>query len=365
VRLRWSFGAGMVALVVTTALVAGACGKSNSSKDSAGSTATTASQVACATGSLTGAGSTFVQTIAQQWIKDFQNKCAGATINYQGVGSGAGVTQFNAGTVDFGASDAVMKPEEEAAANAKGGAVLHIPWSSGGIAVEFHVSGLTDLKLSPDTLAGIFAGTVKTWNASEIKADNSGASLPSTPIQVVHRSDGSGTTNAFTSYLTAVSPTVWKAGAGKDVPWPTGQGAKGSDGVTSAVKQTDGAIGYAEVSYAKGSGLGMANIKNAYGSFVAPDAANVAAALAEATVPDNLKIVPNFKATGADSYPISIPTWVIVFQKPADAAKGKLLKAFLEYAVGAGQSAAKGLYYAPLPQALQDKVKAAVESIQA
>jgi phosphate transport system substrate-binding protein len=355
----------LVALVVVMAVVAGACGSSKKSSSSSGTTATTAAQVACATGTITGAGSTFVQTVAQQWIKDFQAKCPGATINYQGVGSGAGITQFNAGTVDFGASDAVMKPEEEAAANAKGGAVLHIPWSGGGIAVEFHVTGVTDLKLSPETLAGIFAGTVKTWNAAEIKADNSGASLPSTPIQVVHRSDGSGTTNAFTSYLTAVSPTVWKAGAGKDVPWPTGQGAKGSDGVTAAVKQTDGAIGYAEVSYAKGSGLGIASIKNPYGSFVQPDADNVAAALAEATTPDNLKIVPNYKPTDAKAYPISTPTWVLVFAKPADAAKGKLLKAFLEYAVGAGQLSAKGLYYAPLPSALQDKVKAAVESIQA
>ncbi|MBV9934346.1 MAG: phosphate ABC transporter substrate-binding protein PstS [Actinobacteria bacterium] len=364
-RLRNRLGTGLVAAIVGVALVATACGKSSKSSSSNGTTGTTTAQVACATGTITGAGSTFVQTIAQQWIKDFQAKCSGATINYQGVGSGAGITQFNAGTVDFGASDAVMKPEEEAAAKAKGGDVLHIPWSAGGIAIEFHLSGVTDLKLSPDTLAGIFAGTVKTWNASEIKADNSGASLPSTPIQVVHRSDGSGTTNAFTSYMTAVSPTIWKAGAGKDVPWPTGQGAKGSDGVTAAVKQTDGAIGYAEVSYAKGSGLGIASIKNTSGSFVQPDADNVAAALAEATVPADLKIVPNFKPTDAKAYPISIPTWAIVFQKPADAAKGKLLKAFLEYAVGPGQSAAKGLYYAPLPTDLQTKVKAAVESIQA
>src|SRR5438105_11595959 len=149
---------------MATVVAAGACGKSSKASNSNSSTATTATQVTCATGTLTGAGSTFVQTIAQQWIKDFQAKCAGATINYQGVGSGAGITQFNAGTVDFGASDAVMKPEEEAAASAKGGPVLHIPWSAGGIAVEFHVSGLTELKLSPDTLAGIFAGTVKTWN---------------------------------------------------------------------------------------------------------------------------------------------------------------------------------------------------------
>ena len=270
------------------------------------------------------------------------------------------------GTVDFGASDAVMKPEEEAAAVAKGGPVLHIPWSGGGIAIEYNLTGVRGLKLSPETLAGIFAGTIKTWNASEIKADNSGATLPSTAIQVVHRSDGSGTTNAFTSYLTAVAPTIWKAGKGKDVPWPTGQGAKGSDGVTATVKQTDGAIGYAEVSYPKAErASGSRPSKNPYGHFVQPDADNVAAALSEATTPADLKIVPNYKPADATAYPISTPTWVLVFAKPADAAKGKLLKAFLAYAVGAGQLSAKSLYYAPLPTALQDKAKAAVESIQA
>jgi phosphate transport system substrate-binding protein len=369
VRLRnWlgnGLGNGIVALVLVTVLVGGACGKSKSS--SGGTTATTAAQVACATGTVAGAGSTFVQTIAQQWIKDFTLKCPGATINYQGVGSGAGITQFIAGTVDFAGSDAVMKPEEETAAMAKGGGspLVYVPWSAGGIAVEFHLTGVTALKLSPETLAGIFAGTVKTWNAAEVKADNGGATLPSTPIQIVHRSDGSGTTNAFTSYLTAVAPTIWKAGKGKDVPWPAGQGAKGSDGVTATVKQTDGAIGYAELSYAKASGLGVAAVKNPSGAYVMPDADSVAAALSEATTPADLKIVPNFKPTGANAYPISIPTWAITFQKPADAAKGKLLKAFLAYAVGPGQLSAKSLYYAPLPTALQDKVKAAVESIQA
>jgi phosphate transport system substrate-binding protein len=257
-----------------------------------------------------------------------------------------------------------MKPEEEQAAVAKGGTVLTIPWSGGGVAVEYNLSGAPALKLSGDTLASIFAGKVKTWNDKMIAADgNSG--LPSTPIQVVHRSDGSGTTAAFTSYLTAVAPTVWTAGASKDVPWPTGQGAKGSDGVTAAVKQTPGAIGYSEVSFAKGSSLGIASIKNASGSFVPPDGKNVAAALAEATVPPDLKVKPNYKPAAADAYPISTPTFVLVFQKPANAAKGKLLKDFLLYAVGPGQGSAEGLYYAPLPSALQSKAKTAAESIQA
>jgi phosphate transport system substrate-binding protein len=281
------------------------------------------------------------------------------------VGSGAGIQQFTAGTVDFGASDAVMKPAEEAAAVAKGGPVLHIPWSGGGIAIEYNLSAVSDLKLSPETLAGIFAGKIKTWDAPEIKNDNSGASLPSTGIQVIHRSDGSGTTNAFTSYLTAVAPAIWTFGAAKDVPWPAGQGAKGSDGVTAAVKQAPGAVGYSEVSYPKGAGLGIAAIKNPSGSFVKPDGKNVAAALSEATTPPDLKIKPNYKPTSADAYPISTPTWALVFAKPADAAKGKLIKDFLLYAVGPGQSVADQLFYAPLPSALQQQDKTAINSIQA
>jgi len=355
----------LVVLVVAATVAAGACGKSKSSSGTAATTTST-TPVACATGTITGAGSTFVATLAQQWIKDFSKACPGATVSYQGVGSGAGITQFTAGTVDFGASDAVMKPTEEAAAAAKGGPVLHIPWSGGGVAIEFNVSGVTQLNLSADTLAGIFAGTIKKWDDALIKADNSGASLPSTAIQVVHRSDSSGTTNAFTSYLYAAAPTVWKTPGSKD--WPAtaaGQGAKGSDGVTATVKQTDGAIGYSELSYPKSSGLGVAAIKNPSGKFVLPDATTVAAALAEATTPADLKIVPNYKPTAADAYAISTPTWVLVFQKPADAAKGKLIKAFLEYAVGSGQDSAAGLFYAPLPKALQASAKAAVDSIQA
>jgi phosphate transport system substrate-binding protein len=285
-------------------------------------------------------------------------------VTYQGVGSGAGIQQFTAGTIDFGASDVLMTPTEEQGAVAKGGQVTTIPWSGGGIAIEYNLSGVSDLKLSPDTLAGIFAGKIKTWNDQAIKNDNSGANLPSTGIQVVHRSDGSGTTAAFTGYLTAVAPTVWTAGAAKDVPWPTGQGAKGSDGVTAQVKQTPGAIGYAEVSFAKGSSLGIASVKNASGAFVQPEPSNVTAALAEAQIPPDLKIKPNYKPTGAQAYPISTFTFALAFSKQKDPAKGKLLKDFLTYAVGPGQSAASGLFYAPLPTDLQTKDKAAVDAIQ-
>jgi phosphate transport system substrate-binding protein len=364
-RSRWA----LVAFpVVSLALVAGACGSDNNSSSSGnGTTSSTgqAASVTCASGSISGAGSTFVQTIAQQWIKDYAAACPGATVNYQGVGSGAGIQQFTAGTVDFAGSDVAMKPEEQTAAEAKWGPVVHIPWAAGGIAVEYNVKGVTDLKLSPTTLAGIFAGKITKWDDAAVKADNSGATLPSTGIQVVHRSDGSGTTAAFTAYLTAAAPTVWTAGSNKDVPWPTGQGAKGSDGVTAAVKQTDGSIGYAEVSFAKGGSLGMAKIKNPAGQWVAPDGPAVAAALAAATVPADLKIKINYAPTDPNAYPISTTTFVIVPQKPADAAKGKLLKAFIAYALTKGQQSADGLSYAPLPSTLVTQAKAAVDSIVA
>src|SRR5438270_769418 len=360
-RNRMRRGLGLIAVLAALSMMATACGSDNNGKSTSSGTTV---PIACDPGTISGAGSTFVQNIAQQWIKDFQGKCSGATVTYQGVGSGAGIQQFTAGTIDFGGSDVAMAPAEEQGAVAKGGAVTTIPWSGGGIAVEYNLSGISSLKLSPETIAGIFAGKVKTWSDNAIKNDNAGVTLPSTGIQVVHRSDGSGTTAAFTGYLTAVAPAVWKAGAAKDVPWPTGQGAKGSDGVTAAVKQTQGAIGYAEVSFAKGSSLGIASIKNASGAFVQPNAANVTAALAEVQIPPDLKSKPNYKPTAAAAYPISTPTFALAFAKQKDPAKGKVLKDFLTYAVGAGQAAAQGLYYAPLPSELATKAKAAVDAIQ-
>jgi phosphate transport system substrate-binding protein len=350
-------------IVAVALLGLAACGSDNNTS----STATTAAKanVECATGTISGAGATFPQTIVQQWIKEFQAACPGATVNYQGVGSGAGIQQFTAGTVDFGASDAVMKPEEEQAASAKGGQVLHIPWTSGGIAVMYNLSGVADLKLSADALAGIFAGTIKKWDDPKIAADNSGVTLPSTAIQVVHRSDGSGTTSVFTSYLTENAPTIWKAGAAKDVPWPVGQGAKGSDGVTATVKQGEGSIGYAEVSYAQGAGLRVAKLKNASGAFTSPTPEAVAAALATVTVPADLKIKVSYKPADPAAYPISTTTWALVFAKPADAAKAKLVKAFLTYALGAGQDSAKGLNYAPLPPSVLGPARNAVKGITA
>jgi phosphate transport system substrate-binding protein len=354
----------LAAIPLALLLVTAACGSDENptTQDAKGSIPKSAGE-SCAPGTISGAGATFPLTIVQQWIKDFGATCPSATVNYQGAGSGAGIAQFVAGTVDFGASDAVMKPDEQQPAEAKGGPVLHIPWTSGGIAVMYNLSGVPALKLSPETLAGIYAGKIVKWNDPKLVAENPGIKLPSSGIQVIHRSDGSGTTKVFTSYLKTVAPSIWTAGTDKDVPWPTGQGAKGSDGVTAAVKQTSGAIGYAELSFAQANALGVALIKNSAGSYVAPSPEAVAAALAEAKVPTDLKVEVSYTPTNPAAYPISTTTWALAFAKPADPAKAKLLKAFFLYALGPGQQAAAELSYAPLPQSLLEKAQAVVKAM--
>ncbi len=357
---RWlKAAAGAAAVMTATA----AC-SSSSKPASSGTTTTAAPKVQCATGSVSAAGSTFVQNLAQQWIKDYEAACPGATDNYQGVGSGAGVQQLLAGTVDFAGSDFPLGTADMATAQSKGGAVVQVPWAAGGIALEYKLNGVTDLKLSPDTIASIFAGKVTKWDDAAIKADNAGAALPSEGITVVHRSDGSGTTNALTSYLTAVSPGIWTFGSDKTWKSPAGQGAKGSDQVTAVVKQTEGAIGYAELSFAKGNSLSVAAVKNPSGQFVSPDSTSVKAALAEATVPGTGLVKLNFMPSDAGAYPISIATWAIVYQKPSDPAKAKLIQSFLTYASTTGQSAADGLYYTPLPAMFGSTDTALIASIQ-
>jgi phosphate transport system substrate-binding protein len=213
-------------------------------------------------------------------------------------------------------------------------------------------------------VAGIVAGRITRWDDPALKGDNPQAPLPAVAIQVVHRSDGSGTTQVFTSYLTEVASSVWTAGADKDVPWPTGQGAKGSDGVTAVVKQTEGAISYAEVSFAEANGLGVARIRNAAGQFVGPTAEGVTAALEDAIVPPDLRVRVTFTPAKPEAYPISTTTWALVHAKPRDAARGALIQSFLLYALGPGQQAAGGLSYAPLPRALAVRAQAAVDSME-
>jgi phosphate transport system substrate-binding protein len=357
------------AVTATLALVASACGTNNNTPSAASTTTTqpatattTAVPVACATGTLSGAGSTFVSTLATQWIKDYEAQCAGSTINYAPVGSGAGVQQFVAGTVNFGATDVPVGAADQAAAQAKGGTLVQLPWAAGGIAIEYNVPGVTNLQLSPSTLASIFAGKITTWNDPAIKTDNPSATLPATTIATVHRSDSSGTTAAYTAYLAASAPTVWTLGSSKTINWPGGQGAKGSDGVSALVSQTQGSIGYAEVSFAKGASLSMASIKNAAGSFTQPTGAGVAASIGAATPNPDGSVTLSYTAPDPAAYPISTVSYVVAFVKQG-AAVGALLKDFLGFAVNKGQQDASTLFYAPLPSSLVTSDTTAINTI--
>jgi phosphate transport system substrate-binding protein len=343
-----------VAAVTAVAMLSVACGTDNNAKTTtanpgAGTTAPASGAQDHAT--LSGAGSTFVSTILQEWTKQYRAAAPGVTVNYQPVGSGAGIQQLTSKTVDFAGSDVTLKPEEQQATGGPG-AVAQIPWVAGGIAVEYNLPEVKDLKLSADTLAGIFAGKITSWADAPVKADNPGASLPSTTIQVVHRSDGSGTTQVFTEYMKTVAPGAWTAGSGKDVQWPAGTGAKGSDGVTAAVKQSTGAIGYSEVSFPKQAGLGIVSIRNKAGRFVAPTSSAVTAALGTATVNPDLTLKLNYAPDDAAAYPISTATYLLFYTSESDPAKGRALRHFAQWALSDGQTMAESLDYAPMPQSI-------------
>jgi phosphate transport system substrate-binding protein len=348
-------GAVLGAGALTLALAA--CGSSSSSGSGSSSASSGGS------GTISGAGSTFAAPVYMQWGS------TGFTLNYQAVGSGAGITALEGKTVDFGASDPPLKPADFATLS-KVGTAIQIPMFFGAITVSYNLPGVsTGLKLDGKTIADIYLGTVKTWNDPEIKALNPGVLLPSTPIIVVHRSDSSGTTAGFTGFLAAVDPTwATKVGTGKDVPWPTGTGAKGNAGVAGAVQQQAGSIGYVEQAYALEHKFTTAEVKNAAGNFVAPTLASTTAAAIGLTVPANLGIkVTN--PTGPTAYPIVSQTFVITYQDPCKAGvpggatAAKTLVKFLDYGLGAGQSILAAAYYAALPPALLTKSKAAVASI--
>jgi phosphate transport system substrate-binding protein len=342
-------------------LLAVACAK----KD-ANNTSTASSTASTARGSvdLTGAGATFPYPIYSKWFSDYA-KNTGVKINYQSIGSGGGIRQLSEMTVDFGASDSPMSDDE--LSKAKGGPVLHIPTVLGADVVTYNLPGVTTaLKLTPDVIAGIFLGNIKKWNDSKIASLNSGVSLPNQDILVVHRSDGSGTTYIFTDYLTTAAPAWKSVGKGKEVKWPVGVGAKGNEGVAGQVKQTPGAVGYVELAYAKQNNLPIAAVRNKSGQFVVASVAAVTAAAAgvakslPATTDYRLSIV---NAPGADSYPISSFTWLLVYQHQGDATKGKKLVDFLNWALTNGEASASSLDYAPLPSEMAANVKARVATI--
>lgn len=314
---------------------------------------------------LTGAGATFPYPIYSKWFSEYAAK-AGVKINYQSIGSGGGIRQLSEQTVDFGASDAPMSDAE--LAKAKGGPILHFPTVLGAVVITYSIPGVTTaLHLTGPVIADIFAGRVQKWNSAAITAINPGVQLPATDILVVHRSDGSGTTYIFTSYLSAVSP-AWKSGpgTGKEVSWPIGLGAKGNEGVAGQVKQTPGSIGYVELAYAKQNSLPYAAIKNAAGQYVEPSIQSVTAAAA--SVADTLSSKSDYRlsivnAPGAASYPISSMTWLLVYQNQSNAAKGRELVDFLRWAYENGYKDAASLDYAPLPENMRTNLIARLSSI--
>jgi phosphate transport system substrate-binding protein len=333
-----------------------ACGGGSSAP--AGGTATAPAAVR-----LQGAGSTFDTPLFSKVFDSFE-KDTGIQVNYQSIGSGGGVQQLTKGLMDFGASDYPLNDEQTKAAEASGGPVVHVPVTMGAVSVGYNLP-VDGLKLDGDTLSGIYLGTITKWNDPKIAAINPGVTLPNTPIAVVHRSDGSGTTFIFTSYLAAVSPE-WKSkvGASGAVNWPTGVGAKGSEGVSGQVTTTPGAIGYFEMSYAKENNIKSAVMQNQAGKFVEPSVAGAAAAGAGAAnnMPADLKAV-FVNAPGDGSYPIAGFSWIVVFKNQKDPVKGKELVQMLNYVVTKGQEAAEPLFYAPLPKAVQDLDQQAIKTI--
>lgn len=311
---------------------------------------------------LSGAGASFPAPLYQRWAADYAKVNPGVQVNYQSVGSGAGVKQFTQGTVDFGASDAAMTDEEIAKVSQ---GVVMIPATAGSIVIAYNLPDVKDLKLSRDAVTGIFLGTVKKWNDPVIAKDNAGVTLPNLPINVAKRSDGSGTTFVFSKHLAAVSPEFAKeVGVDKSTDaWPVGVGGKGNDGVTALIKQTPGTVGYVEYGYAENNGLAMASLQNKSGNFVKPTPESGAATLASVTLPENLRVWADDPA-GAQDYPIVTFTWLLLYKKYPDAAKLKALKGFVTYGLTDGQKVAPELGYITLPAPVVEKCKAALETIQ-
>jgi phosphate transport system substrate-binding protein len=309
---------------------------------------------------LQGAGASFPAPLYESWFKAYSASHNGVHIDYQSIGSGAGIKSVIDKTVDFGASDAAMTPEEMA--KVEGGVQL-LPMTGGCIVLTYNLKGVTALKLSRKAYAGIFLGKVKKWNDPLITKDNAGVALPDLPINVVVRADGSGTTFVFTKHLSAISPEFAQNPGNNILPnWPTGTRSKGNEGVTASVMTTPGAIGYIEFGYAKSQNLPMATLENKSGSFVVPSTASGTAALASAQFPDNLIAwVPD--PEGKDSYPIATYTWMIFYKQYTDKGKFQLLQDLLTYCITDGQKESEALGYLPLPQAVADKDKAAIQTI--
>jgi len=317
---------------------------------------------------INGAGATFPYPIYSKWFDEYHKKLSNIQINYQSVGSGAGIKQVTEGTVDFGASDAIMNDEQlKAYADKHGSGILHFPMVLGAVVPIYNVPGVNSaLNFTPEALAGIFLGRVTKWNDPAIASANKGVSLPANDIVVVHRSDGSGTTYIWTDYLSKVS-SDWntKPGKGASISWPTGLGGKGNEGVSGLIRTTPNSIGYVELIYAVQTKIEYASVKNSAGDFVKADFTSVSAAAAGAAkdMPDDFRVsITN--APGKGAYPISSFTWLLIPAKFSDAGKRDAMKGFIKWGITDGQSYAEGLSYAKLPKEVVAKELKAIDKIQ-
>jgi phosphate transport system substrate-binding protein len=349
-----------LAVCAVMAIAVAACGSDSSSSSGGGSAKKTG-------GSINGAGATFPQPVYDEWGARVKDK-EGLTVNYQGIGSGGGVAQFTAGTIDFGATDSAMTDDELAAAKKKGDPV-HVPSVFGAVTVSYNVQGAKKgLKLDGATVADMFLGKVKKWNDPAIAKQNAGVKLSDQNITVCHRSDESGTTKLFTTFLADYSP-AWKSGPGVDktVKWPTGTGAKGNDGVAACVKQNQGAVGYVEQAYALQNNFATADVKNKSGQYISPSLASTSAAGEGIKFPADLRFSA-IDAPGAKAYPIASATFLLVYKDMCKAGKkeaqAKAVKSWLDYALSDGQKVAPSIQYAPLPGPLLAAAKKKVAGLQ-
>ncbi len=313
---------------------------------------------------INGAGATFPYPIYSKWFSEYAKVDPSVNFNYQSIGSGGGIKQITAQTVDFGASD---KPLSDAELKAAPGKLLHIPTVMGAVVVTYNIPGVgTGLKLKSEDVADIFLGKITKWNDRRISDDNPGLKLPDEPILVVHRSDGSGTTSIFTNYLCSVSPE-WakKVGTGTSVNWPIGLGGKGNEGVAGQVKTTRNSIGYVELAYAFENKLPYATLRNKSGVFVQPSIKSTSAAAAGAakSMPADYRIAL-VNQPGKDAYPIVGFTWLLVYEHQKDPVRGKKLVEFLNWELKRGQKMASALLYAPLPDNVAKMVEKTVKSIK-
>lgn len=344
--------AGILAIGILTAV---ACKSGSSNSASSGGSSN----------QITGAGSTFVYPIMTRWIQQFQQSNTAVQINYQSIGSGGGIQQLKKGLVDFGASDAALDDQQLKEMPA----LVQLPESAGPVCITYNLPSLKKpLRLTPEALAGIFMGTIKSWKDKAITSANPGVPMPNDPVFVAHRSDGSGTSNIFTTYLAAVSPE-WKDKVGKGiaVKWPVGVGGKGSEGVTGVVKQNPGGIGYVELTYALENNLPVAAIKNEAGNFVEPSADSASAAIdafSSQLSADVRTPVVNPPASAKEAYPISGLTYLLIPKQGKSPERSQVVKKFVTYIIIDGQNLAPGLHYSKIPQSIVQLDQKLLDQVQ-